>query len=80
MACSKAKWETPCLPLFGGAQCDLTSGAGDGKCDAANIHFGMTTASEMFFFFPDIVNTNASGAALGESYIFAAPRPNVDVR
>jgi len=74
VACSKAKWETPCLPLFGGAQRDLTSGAGDGKCDAANIHFGMTTASEMFFFFPDIVNTNASGAALGESYIFAAPR------
>jgi hypothetical protein len=80
VACSKGKWGTPCLPLFGDAQCDSTLGAGDGKCDAANIHFGMTTASEMFFFFPDIVNANTSGSALGESYIWATPLPNVDVK
>jgi hypothetical protein len=84
VACSKGKWGTPCIPLFGDAQCDTTTGAGDGKCDAANIHFGETTASEMFLWFVDIVNPNqnagAAPAGLLDSVAFGTPLPNVDVK
>jgi hypothetical protein len=84
VACSKGKWGMACSPLFGDAQCDTSQGAGDGKCDAANIHFGETTASEMFLFFVDIVNPNqkagATPTSLLDSVAFATALPNVDVK
>ncbi|MDD9935713.1 MAG: hypothetical protein OXT09_19025 [Myxococcales bacterium] len=78
VACSTGIWGAPCLPLLGDAQCDSTPGAGDGKCDANNIHFGLTTAGEMFYLAVDVVipAADATQDNLSTSYVFATGLPN----
>jgi hypothetical protein len=83
VACAKGNVGAACISFLGDSQCDSTAGAADGKCDAANIHFGLSTASEMFFFMPDVINpagTTGGGMDFGSTYVFATPLPPADVK
>ena len=80
-ACSTGAWGVPCLPLFGDAQCDTAPGAGDGKCDAASIHFGQTSGLEMFMMAVDIVMppTVQRTGTLFDSTFWGTPLPNMEL-
>lgn len=81
VACSTGKWGAPCTEGFGDEQCDTTPGAGDGNCDAANIHYSTTSAGEMFLLSVDsvIAPEAAQEESLVTSYIWAESLPNQDL-
>jgi hypothetical protein len=83
VACTKGRVAASCISLLGDSQCDSIPGAGDGKCDAASIHFGVSTQSEMFFLLPDVINpegADAIGTDFGSTYVFATPLPPSPVK
>ena len=81
-ACSTGMVGAACLPLFDDRQCDSSAAANDGKCDAASIHFGASTESEMFMMFPDLVMPEGTteSSDIFQSVAIATPLPNVDVQ
>lgn len=82
IACSTGRWGEPCIALLGDEQCDSSLGSGDGRCDATNIHYGLTTAGEMFYLAVDVVVPAGEGAQedLSTSYVFAEGLPNEELQ